>query len=188
MTTHSGHRSDAAASHREPDRMWLAHHDADHAERCLHVGGVAVCRRCAVLYPLAVLSAIAVLVVDPSETLLVAAMWLLPVPMVIDWVAEHLGRVGYSPLRQMVVTAIGAPALGVAVAVHAIAPFSLAAVAPVALWGSVCAATAWWAWWRSVPQEAPGWEERHLADEAARQAHLEQLLAGVEDRDEVPAP
>jgi hypothetical protein len=52
----------------------------------------------------------------------------------------------------------------------------------------VCAATAWWAWWRDVPQEAPGWEARHQAEEAARRAHLEQLLADVDGRDESPAP
>ena len=188
MSTETGHRSPATAAARDPERMWLAHHDADHAERCLHLGDVAVCRRCAVLYPLAVLTAVVVLVADPPTTLLVLAMWLLPLPMVIEWVLEHLGRIDYSPARQVVVTAIGAPALGAAMAIHAVAPFSLAAVAPVVVWGVVCAATAWWAWWRDVPQEAPGWEERHQADELARRAHLEQLLADADGRDESRRP
>jgi uncharacterized membrane protein len=188
MSTDAGHRSPATAATSDPERMWLAHHDAAHAERCLHVGDVAVCRRCAVLYPVAVLTTVAVLVLDPPQTLLVLAMWLLPVPMVIDWTLEQLGRTRYSPVRQVVVTAVGAPALGAAVAIHAVAPFSLAAVAPVVVWGIACAATAWWAWWRDVPQEAPGWEARHQAEETARRAHLEQLLADVDGCDESPAP
>lgn len=168
------HVTDPGHAH---DRMWLSHHGPEHAERCLHVHGVAVCRRCAVLYPVAVLSALVVLVADPSTPMLVAAMWLLPVPMVAEWIAEHLGGVRYSPTRQVAVTAIGAPALGCAVAIHAVAPFSVMALAPVVVWTAVCAGVAAVAWWRTVPQEDPGWETRHLEAEAARRQQLEQLLA-----------
>lgn len=157
--------------------MWLAHHDADHSQRCLQVRGVAVCRRCAVLYPVAVLSAVAVVLLEPPTAWLVAAMWLLPIPMVCEWVGEHVASLGYSPRRQVVLTAIAAPALGAVLALNALDPLALTAIAPVLCWGLVCAGTAAWGWWRSVPDEAPGWEERHDADEAARRERLEEMLA-----------
>ena len=182
VMSHATHHADPTAAH---DRMWLAHHGPEHAERCCHVRGVAVCRRCAVLYPIAVLTALVVVMTDPPAGWLVAAMWLLPVPMVAEWVGEHLGDLRYSPVRQTAVTAIGAPALGAAVAVHALEPFSLAAVAPVAVWTLVCAGTAAWSWWRSVPDVAPNWEEHHLESESARRERLEGLLSAADrHRDE----
>ena len=179
---HATHHADPTAAH---ERMWLAHHGPEHAERCCHVRGVAVCRRCAVLYPIAVLTALVVVITEPPASWLVAAMWLLPVPMVGEWIGEHLGDLRYSPGRQVVLTAIGAPALGAAIAVHALQPFSLAAVAPVAVWTVVCAGTAAWSWWRSVPDEAPNWEAHHLESESARRERLEGLLAAADrHRDE----
>lgn len=170
------------ASHPVHDRMWLAHHGPEHAERCLHVRGAAVCRRCAVLYPVAVLCAAAVLLTDPPVAWLVAAMWVLPVPMVLEWVGEHLGRIRYSPARQVAVTAVGAPALGIAVAIHAVTPFAAAAVAPVVVWGGLCGAVALLSWWRSLPQEDAGWQERHERDEAERRARLEAMLTEADTR------
>lgn len=169
-----------AGAQPHPDRMWLAHHGPDHAERCLHLHGVAVCRRCAVLYPVAVLTAIVVVVVAPRPGLLVAAMWLLPAPMVLEWVGEHLGALTYSPRRQVALTALGAPALGIALALHALEPWTLAAAAPIVSWTVVCVAAAAWSWWRRTPQESPGWEARHLEQEAERRAHLERLLADAD--------
>lgn len=163
-----------------PERMWLAHHGPEHAERCCHVRGVAVCRRCSVLYPVALLAALAVVVVDPPAEVLVAAMWLLPAPMALDWAGEHLGRWRYSPRRQVVVTALAAPALGAAFAVHAVEPFSPAAVAPVGFWILVCLGTAMWGVWRTLPAEEPGWEDRHLAEESARRERLDGLLAAAD--------
>ncbi len=166
----------------DPDRMWLAHHDAEHADRCLHVRGVAVCRRCAVLYPVAVLSALVVVWADPPNAWLVAAMWLLPIPVVGEWIGEHLGSLDYSPRRQVALSAVAAPALGIAVALNALDPPSWVALAPMLCWGAVCAATAAWGWWRTVPEEAPGWEDRHEADEAARRDRLEHLLSLADAR------
>ncbi len=167
------------ASH---DRMWLAHHDSDHAQRCTHVAGYAVCRRCAVLYPLAIVVALAVMVTDPSAGWPIAAMWVLPIPMVLEWTGEQLGRLRYSPTRQVVVTAVGAPALGAALAVHALEPFSVAAVAPVLTWTVVCLGVAIWSWWRSIPDLDAAWEQRHQLDETARQEHLIGLLRAADAR------
>ena len=164
--------------------MWLAHHGPEHDERCLHVRGVAVCRRCAVLYPVAVVAALIVLVADPPTGWLLAAMWLLPVPMVAEWIGEHLGRLRLRPpTARWSLTAIGAPALGVAVAIHAVEPFSLAACGTRGVaWTAVCGGAAMWSCWRSVPDVAPGWEEHHHAEEAARRARLEGMLAAADRR------
>jgi hypothetical protein len=161
--------------------MWLAHHPPEHLDRCLVVRGRHVCRRCAVLYPIAVLTAVAVVLLDPPESLMVLALWVLPIPMVLEWVAEHLGGWRYSPTRQVAVTAVGAPALGVALAWHAVEPFVWAATLPVLVWTAICLASA--AAGRLVAGvEEPGWQERHDAAEAARRAHLDQLLAEADAR------
>jgi hypothetical protein len=161
--------------------MWLAHHPPEHLDRCLVVRGRHVCRRCAVLYPIAVLTAVAVVLLDPPESLMVLALWVLPIPMVLEWVAEHLGGWRYSPTRQVAVTAVGAPALGVALAWHAVEPFVWAATLPVLVWTAICLASA--AAGRLVAGvEEPGWQERHDAAEAARRSHLEELLAEADAR------
>lgn len=162
---------------REVVRPWLAHHGPEHAQRCIHVGRQVVCRRCAFLYPVAAVSGLLVLALDPPTALLLAAMWVLPVPMVLDWACEHLGRLAYSPTRQVIVTIIGAPALGVALAIHAVAPLSLSAVVPMVFFATICALVAGLAWYRDAPEEDAGWEERHQEEERARDARLERLLS-----------
>lgn len=147
----------------------------------MEVRGRHVCRRCAVLYPIAVLTAVAVVVLDPPQPLMVAVLWVLPIPMVAEWVAEHLGGWRYSPARQVVVTAIGAPALGVALAWHAVEPFVWAATLPVLVWSAVCLTSAL-AGRLVAGVEEPGWQARHDAAEAARTEHLEQLLAEADAR------
>lgn len=161
--------------------MWLAHHPPEHLERCVQLRGRHVCRRCAVLYPIAVLSAVAVLVLDPPQTLMTLALWVLPVPMVLEWVGEHLGGWRYSPTRQVTVTAIGAPALGVALAWHAVEPFAWAATLPVLTWTAICLSSAL-AGRLVAGVEEPGWQERHDAAETERRAHLERLLAAADER------
>lgn len=166
--------------------MWLAHHPPEHLERCVRLGGHHVCRRCAVLYPIAVLTAVAVIVLDPPQHVMVLALWLLPIPMVLEWVAEHLGGWRYSPARQVAVTAIGAPALGVALAWHAVEPFVWAATLPVLVWATVCLLSALGGRLVSGVEE-PGWQDRHEAAEDARRQHLERLLAAADARHETAA-
>ncbi|MEI2699098.1 MAG: hypothetical protein V9E94_12445 [Microthrixaceae bacterium] len=89
-------------------RPWLAHHGPQQAERCVHVGHQVVCRRCAFLYPTAILTALLVVALDPPAALLVTAMWVLPAPMALDWAGEHMGLLTYSPGRQVLVTVVGA--------------------------------------------------------------------------------
>jgi hypothetical protein len=89
-------------------RMWLSHHDDDHLERCIIVADRHVCRRCAVLYPIALVVLAAVLIVVDLPTWM---MFALPLPAVGEFVAENIG-LRYHPIRQMALTALAAPALG----------------------------------------------------------------------------
>jgi hypothetical protein len=96
------------------DSVWLSHHDPDDYERCVVVGRTHVCRRCLLLYPLA----LAVLVaarsgLRPSTPVAAVLLALLPVPAVVEFVLEHLDVVGYQPRRQLTVTAPLAFAVGV---------------------------------------------------------------------------
>lgn len=158
----------------DPSPMWLAHHHPDQYERCVTIGRLHVCRRCLVLYPLAVLCAVLVLLTDPPPTSLIAGMWLLPAPVMVEWVGEHLGRLTYSPRRQAVVTALAAPALGAALAWHAASPFELAAIAPMATWALVgLSAAVVGTAGRSTDST---WRDDHEAEEARRARRLHQLL------------
>jgi hypothetical protein len=94
--------------------MWLSHHWPSGYDRCAVIGGRHVCRRCLVLYPVALLAGIAISLGSwwPRE-LDAWALWLLPLPGVIEFVLDNLGRISYSPVRQMVLSAAGAVAAGV---------------------------------------------------------------------------
>lgn len=94
--------------------MWLSHHWPSGYDRCALVGGRHVCRRCLVLYPLAIVTAVAVSVgawwphgLDPW------LLWLAPLPGVVEFVLDNLGRIEYSARRQVVLSAAGAVAAGV---------------------------------------------------------------------------
>lgn len=94
--------------------MWLSHHWPSGYDRCAVVAGRHVCRRCLVLYPVALLTGILVSlgswwspVLDPW------VLWLLPMPGVVEFVLDNLGAIRYSPVRQMVLSALGAMAAGV---------------------------------------------------------------------------
>lgn len=94
--------------------MWLSHHWPDGYDRCAVVGGMHICRRCLVLYPVAFITGVLVSIgswwpheLDPW------VLWLFPLPGVIEFVLDNLRRVDYSPVRQMVLSAFGAVAAGV---------------------------------------------------------------------------
>lgn len=99
----------------EPDTpMWLSHHWPQDYDRCAVVGGLHICRRCLVLYPVALVSGVLISIgswwpegLDPW------VLWLFPLPGVIEFVLDNLRLIGYSPVRQMVLSAFGAFAAGV---------------------------------------------------------------------------
>ncbi|MEM9464390.1 MAG: hypothetical protein AAGA90_03410 [Actinomycetota bacterium] len=104
---------------READRraaahMWHAHHWPDEYHRCVTVGGRPVCRRCLTLYPAAIVVGLAFVF---GVSLWPAAadpwlIWALCLPATADFVLEQAGVIRYSARRQVITTALLAPALG----------------------------------------------------------------------------
>lgn len=93
--------------------MFLSHHWPSGYDRCVVIRGRHVCRRCAVLYPVALLAAFAAAAgVTWPRTWDPWLFWLLPAPGVIDFVADVWGVVRHSPRRQVVVSAMLAVAYG----------------------------------------------------------------------------
>jgi hypothetical protein len=97
----------------KPAALLLAHHPPSQYDRCFRVGGWHVCRRCAVLYPVAFLAAALSLAgwLWPArwdDKLL----WLLPLPVTLELVFERFGSLRYRPWRQLLLTLLAAPALG----------------------------------------------------------------------------
>ncbi len=94
--------------------LWLAHHWPGEYERCTIIGGRHVCRRCLVLYPVAlIVLAVSFAGFAPwPERLDVWMVWLLSIPATLDFLAEKLRGVPYNPRRQVAVTLLVALALG----------------------------------------------------------------------------
>ena len=91
----------------------LSHHPPSQYDRCIRIGRHHVCRRCAVLYPVAFAVAIASLLgahwpAAWDSTLL----YLLPLPVTLELIIERFGAIRYRAGRQVVLTLLAAPALG----------------------------------------------------------------------------
>jgi hypothetical protein len=85
--------------------LWLSHHWPEDYDRCVRIGRSHVCRRCVVLYPIAfAVLGVSVAVSAQPGTLGVAALVLLPLPALLDFVAEQLQLVRPSPSRLVAVT------------------------------------------------------------------------------------
>lgn len=106
-------RAERAANPVADTTMFLSHHWPSRYDRCVVIGGRHVCRRCAVLYPVAVLSMLAAaLGVTWPEHFDAWMFWILPVPGIVDFVLDVWGVVRHSPKRQAVVSALLAVAYG----------------------------------------------------------------------------
>jgi hypothetical protein len=93
--------------------LLLSHHPPSQYDRCFRIGRHHVCRRCAVLYPLAFAVAIASLAgAHWPEGWDRALLYLLPLPVTLEFVVERLGGIRYHAGRQLVATLLAAPALG----------------------------------------------------------------------------
>jgi hypothetical protein len=93
--------------------MWLSHHHREDYDRCVLVAGRHVCRRCLWFYPVCFATALLSLngvhwPVSWDPWLL----WLLAVPVVVEWWGEHLGLIRYSAPRQVALSLLVAPAVG----------------------------------------------------------------------------
>lgn len=153
--------------------MWLAHHHREHLDRCVRVGHTAVCRRCIVLYPCVLVCWALWLWWSPSASTLVLATWVLPLPMLADWVLEHLRRLRASPARLTAVTVLSAPGLAAMLALHTQEPLDPRALVPAAVFGAVALGAAW----RGARTDgSDDWRRRHLAEEARRARRLRALL------------
>jgi hypothetical protein len=93
--------------------MFLSHHWPEGYDRCAVIAGRHVCRRCLVLYPVALVVGIAVAQgtwwphsLDPW------VLWLGPFAGTVEFVLDNLGLITYSPVRQMVLSSGGAIAAG----------------------------------------------------------------------------
>jgi uncharacterized membrane protein len=72
--------------------MWLSHHWPEDHGRCIQVRGRLVCRRCAVLYPTALLIVIVFgWWLSWPHRLDPWLLWLLPLPAVLELAGEQLG-------------------------------------------------------------------------------------------------
>ena len=154
---------------------WLSHHPWEHHDRCVVVGGRHVCRRCAVLYPVAVLTAAVVALSASESAALVWAMWLLPVPAALEWIAEHLGGAAHHPGRLAVLSVPAGVALGIGVGLQIQDPWTLSTLAPLVTWAVALSVIALVGSTRRPG--APGWEDQHDRSERERDAALRARLA-----------
>lgn len=125
--------------------LWLSHHWPEDYDRCAQVGHRHVCRRCLWFWPATLVVTVAALIGLRWPTAWdVPLVWLLPVPVVVDWWLEHLGRVAHSPTRQVALSLVCAPAVGVGLARYlerpgdplfwsVVAAYAVACLAPVLL-------------------------------------------------------
>lgn len=121
--------------------MWMAHHYPEDYDRCVVVGRNHVCRRCLVLYPIAFVVMVATMFVAPDSTMSDrVVMIVLPLPAVVDFIAEHLGYVEYRPWRQVLVTVPLAVALGRGFAIYVNRPASALFWGTVVVYGGICTA------------------------------------------------
>jgi hypothetical protein len=96
--------------------LWRAHHWPEDYDRCLVVGGRRLCRRCAVLYPVAFVVCGVVLAGVGTSVLVGSWGWalvVLPLPAVAEFVLEHLGALHHSTRRLVVVTVLLGMGLGI---------------------------------------------------------------------------
>jgi hypothetical protein len=80
-------------------------------------------------------------------------VWLLPLPAAIEWWLEHLGRLEYSPGRNVAVSVLAAVGVGVAFARYLERPTDLLFWAAVLTYGITCTAVALLG--RRRPRRAP---------------------------------
>ena len=93
--------------------LWLSHHFPADYDRCAVIAGRHVCRRCLFMYPVALVAGVvAAMGLTWTSGLDALLILLLPLPAVVDFVADNLGLVRYSARRQAVLSAVGAVGAG----------------------------------------------------------------------------
>jgi uncharacterized membrane protein (UPF0136 family) len=93
--------------------FWLTHHVAEQHDRCAHVGGRLVCRRCLWSYPVAfTVMAASLAGVHWSTGLDGWLLWLMPAPAIAEFVLEHVAGLRYNPKRQALLSLVAGVAFG----------------------------------------------------------------------------
>lgn len=136
--------------------LWISHHWPDEYHRCATVGGRHVCRRCLVLYPIALaVMALALAGWQPwPASLDLWFIWGLCIPATLDFMAEKLFDVDYSARRQVMVTALVALALGRGLAYEIDDRWSWNFWGPVLVFGSTWFAAALYRAQRTMFEQA----------------------------------
>jgi hypothetical protein len=119
--------------------LWLSHHWPEDYDRCAVVGRSHVCRRCLWFWP----TTLAVTVLALAGLRWPGALdpWLLallPVPVVTEWWLEHLTALRYSAGRQVALTVLAAPAVGIGLARYLESPGDTLFWAVVAAYAVIC--------------------------------------------------
>jgi hypothetical protein len=123
--------------------LWLSHHWPEDYHRCSRLGWRHVCRRCLVVYPtLVAVSVLALAGLRGPGSWEPWVVWLLPLPATVEWCGEHLGRLRYSPRRNVALSAVAAVGVGVAFARYLERPADPLFWAVVLSYGVVCLAAA----------------------------------------------
>ena len=133
--------------------LWLAHHYPEDYDRCVRIGRSHVCRRCLALYPVAFVVMVATAGWQPPTPVDVVIVALLPLPGVVEFVAEHLGAVRYSPRRQVALTVPLAVGLGRGLARYLEDRTDPLFWSVVVVYALVCGLAAWYRWRRPAPGE-----------------------------------
>jgi len=95
--------------------LWLSHHwPPQYHERCLRVGRHWVCRRCAVLYPVALITGLITAMVSSLGpwTYDLGLIVLCSIPATLAYCGEAMGWFRYQPKVQTVTMAIAAVGIG----------------------------------------------------------------------------
>jgi hypothetical protein len=125
--------------------LWLSHHGPEHGDRCVHVAGVAICRRCLALWPLTyLLIGAQVALRTPAHHDLDVLLPLALLPPVLDYVEVHTGLARYDPARTWALTPLLAVGLARLLFRHMAHPFDPVNWAVLLL----AALPAAWAAWR----------------------------------------
>jgi hypothetical protein len=119
--------------------LLLSHHPPEQYDRCIKLGRRHVCRRCAVLYPVAfVVAGLSLAGLHWPAAWDTNLLYLLPLPVTLEFVLERFGALRYHAGRQIVLTLLAAPALGRGFARYLLNPGDRLFWGMVALFGGAC--------------------------------------------------
>lgn len=163
--------------------LWLSHHHPENAYRCVRIGDHQVCRRCLVMYPTVVVTALVMTTIGLKGSqalgLSIAALLL---PFIVEWTMDNLDLVAYSSRRSTLTSVIGAVGLGLALAVHVDSPFDPWAVLTVFVVSLTAVVTAVIGTLRRTrsANDDHEWEDAFDAAEKRRENHLRAIVAAID--------